>query len=348
MPYLMCTSGRAFGAIRYVPGVDISCAFATSLDTPAHIAVAESLGYRRAWAYDSPALYPDVWVALGLAAERTSRIGLGPAVLVPSLRHPMTNAAAIAGLCASAGGERVAVAVGSGFTGRYTLGQRPLRWVDVEAYVRVVRGLLAGETVTWEGAPIRMLHPRGFAADRPVDVPFLIGADGPKGTAVAHAVGDGIFSASLPNAAAAGGWHALLQFGTVLDDGEDVRSDRVLDAAGHGMAVAYHAVYERGGASAVAGLPGGATWLDGLSALPEDGRHLATHENHLVSLTDRDRAALLDGGASLMTTFTLTGTASALRDRVAALAAAGVTEIAYQPAGPDIPGELERFFAAVG
>ena len=47
----------------------------------------------RAWLYDSPALYPDVWVALARAAERTSTIGLGPGVLVPFLRHPMTNAA---------------------------------------------------------------------------------------------------------------------------------------------------------------------------------------------------------------------------------------------------------------
>ncbi len=77
--------------------MDISCAFATSLQTPEHIRIAESLGYQRAWAYDSPALYPDVWAMLYQAAERTERIGIGPGVLVPSLRHPMTNAAAIAG-----------------------------------------------------------------------------------------------------------------------------------------------------------------------------------------------------------------------------------------------------------
>src|SRR4029077_1150234 len=128
-------------------------------------------------------------------------------------------------------------AFGSGFTGRYTLGQKPLRWGDVEAYVRAVRGLLAGETVEWEGGLIRMMHPHGFGAARPVDVPFLIGAAGPKGMAVAKAVGDGIFSASIPNAAATG-WHALLQFGTVLGEGEDLRSPRVLAAAGHGLAVA--------------------------------------------------------------------------------------------------------------
>ena len=324
--------------------MDVSCAFATSLDTPEHIRIAESLGYRRAWSYDSPALYPDVWVALSLAAERTNRIGLGPAVLVPSLRHPMTNAAAIVGLCAMAPG-RVAVAVGSGFTGRYTLGQKPMRWADVEDYVRVVRGLLAGETVEWEGAPIRMLHPPGFGAARPAEVPFLIGADGPRGTAVAEAVGDGIFAAALPNAAAKG-WHALLQFGTVLQPGEDVHSPRVLDAAGHGLAVAYHGLFERGGRDAVRGLPGGEAWLSAIEALPVASRHLATHEGHLVHLTDRDRGALVEG-AEMLTAFTLTGTPDALRERVEALAGSGVTEVVYQPAGGDIPGELERFHDAV-
>ena len=84
--------------------MEISCAFATSLDTPEHVEVAERLGYRRAWLYDSPALYPDVWATLALAAERTSRIGIGPGVLVPSLRHPMTNASGIATIAAMAPG----------------------------------------------------------------------------------------------------------------------------------------------------------------------------------------------------------------------------------------------------
>ena len=84
-------------------GLDLSCAFATSMATPDHVVLAEELGYGRAWLYDSPALYPDVWVQLCRAAERTSRIGLGPGVLIPSLRHPMTKAAAIATLVELAG-----------------------------------------------------------------------------------------------------------------------------------------------------------------------------------------------------------------------------------------------------
>ena len=320
--------------------MDISCAFATSLATPRHIALAEELGYHRAWCYDSPALYPDVWMVLALAAERTSSIGLGPAVLVPSLRHPMVNAAAIATLAAAAPG-RVAVAIGAGFTGRMVLGQRPMRWSDVEAYVRVLRALLRGDDAPWEGRVLRMLQPDGFGAPRPVDVPILIGADGPKGLAVAEELGDGVFSAMVPSQCDAS-WRALLTVGTVLDEGEDPSSRRVLEAVGPALAVVYHGLYERGGAEAADALPGGQAWREAVEAVPEGRRHLAIHEGHLVETNVRDRPAV-EAGVSLIPAFTTTGTATDVRERVVGLAEAGVTEIAYQPAGPDIARELAAF-----
>lgn len=344
------TGSRGVAPLRCGPTVgpvDCSCAFATSLDTPDHIAAAERLGYRRAWCYDSPALYPDVWMTLALAAERTSRIGLGPAVLVPSLRHPMVNAAAIATLSALAPG-RVAVAIGAGFTGRYTLGQRAMRWSDVAGYVHTLRALLRGEEAEWEGAVIRMLHPTGFAPDRPLEVPILIGADGPKGYQVAREVGDGLFAAGVaPTAADLPAWRAMLAFGTVLGKDEEPGDPRVIDAAGHGLAVVFHALYERGGAEGVDGLPGGATWREAIERVPADRRHLAVHEDHLVKVSDRDLPAVTEA-SPLIPSLTFTGRAEQLRERVEQLAETGVTEIAYQPAGPDIVGELERFMEAVG
>ena len=76
------------------PPIEISVAFATTLDTPGHVALAEQLGFARAWLYDAPQQSPDVWMRLALAAQRTHSIGLAPGVLVPTLRHPMVNAAA--------------------------------------------------------------------------------------------------------------------------------------------------------------------------------------------------------------------------------------------------------------
>src|SRR4029077_15612182 len=97
--------------------MDISCAFAPVPETAEHIGLAERLGYRRAWVYDTPALQLDVWMTLARAAERTSRIELGTGVLIPSLRHVVVTAAAIATLVEQAPG-RVNVGIGSGFTGR--------------------------------------------------------------------------------------------------------------------------------------------------------------------------------------------------------------------------------------
>lgn len=301
--------------------------------TPDHVAVAESLGYKRAWLYDSPALYPDVWMMLAESARLTSTIEIGPGVAIPSLRHPMVTAAAIATLAQLAPG-RVNIAIGSGFTGRLTLGQKPLPWKFVREYVIALQGLFAGETVEWEGAPVRMMHPEGFGAPRPIRVPIILGTGGPKGEAVARELADGVF-ATQPIAGF--DWCSLLAFGTVLDDDEDPGSDRAMAAAGHAAALIYHAVHLSGG---VAALPNGDRWLALLEQFPERERHLAIHEGHLIEANPRDREVIT---GETLAMFGSARTADAWRAHLGQHEAAGATEIAYQPAGPDIPGELRRF-----
>ena len=57
----------------------ISCGIVPSLDSVEQATLAEELGYDRAWLYDSPALYADIWVTMARIAEHTDRIGLGTA-----------------------------------------------------------------------------------------------------------------------------------------------------------------------------------------------------------------------------------------------------------------------------
>ncbi len=319
--------------------LDLSCAFATSATSHEHARIAEELGYARAWFYDSPALYPDVWVQLCRAAERTRRIGLGPGVLVPSLRHPMVNAAAIGTLVSIAGQERVAVALGSGFTGRLTMGQRPLKWSYVSEYVRVLRALLKGEQVEWEGGVLQMLHPEGYGATRPIEVPFVIGAAGPKGIAAARALGAGVFGAPMPIPDFS--WSIVLTFGTVLRENESPGSARVLAAAGHAAAVGFHFALEN---RMLGMVPGGEKWAAAYDAVPERVRHLALHDQHLIAPNERDRPFIT---AELLTQQGLALTRDGWRERVAMLESMGATEIAYQPAGPEIARELEAFASAV-
>jgi len=326
--------------------MQISCAFPTTLDSPGQVALAEELGYERAWLYDTPQQSPDVWMTLALAAERTERIGLGPGVLVPTLRHPMVNAAATAALEAMAPG-RVAVAFGTGFTGRRAMGYGPISWAYMERYIAAYQRLLRGETIDWEGARMRMLHPDLSAAPRPLDIPILIGATGPKGRRIAHQLGHGIFAASqLDPAAGEVPAVSFLFLGTVRTD-DEVRSDRDRRATtGPGFALVYHSLYEFGGRDAVAPLPGGSEWLAVIDKTPERERHLAVHTTHLISMNDADHAAWDAGGAAIADQLIISGTANEVRNRLDELAAQGVTEFVYQPAGPDIPRELERMLTA--
>ncbi|HEY0227322.1 MAG TPA: LLM class flavin-dependent oxidoreductase [Mycobacterium sp.] len=322
----------------------ISAQFATSLDSPEHIAIAESLGYDRAWLFDTPHESPDVWMMLALAARRTSTIGLGPGVLVPTLRHPMVNASAATALSALAPG-RVAVAFGTGFAGARALGAKPSSWSFLRDYVRAFRGLLDGDTVDWDGSAMRMMHPDGFAPARPIGIPILISALGPKGLAVAKELADGLFTVNGETGSAPQfSWAALGVHGTVLADGETLDSDRVRAAAGPGNALAYHATHEFGGD--VTALPAGDVWLKAIDQTPQHERHFAIYDQHLVDLNDADAAAWAAGSWIAIPQTTLTGTADEVAGRLAEIARQGITEVIYQPTGTDIAGELGAFIAA--
>jgi 5,10-methylenetetrahydromethanopterin reductase len=322
----------------------ISCAFATSLTTPDHIVLAERLGYHGAWCYDSPALYPDVWMMLAEAAAHTRRIRLGPGVLIPSLRHPMTSASAIATLAARARG-RVVVGIGAGFTGRLTLGQRPLSWRFVQRYIEALRGLLHGDEVEWDGTVMQMLHPAGYAPARPIAVPLLVGAGGPKGFAVARAVGDGVVTVAPTVPQGPFPWAAQFMVGTVLEPGEDPGSARVLAAAGHVAALIYHGRYTRGGGEALAALPGGEAWRQRVEQVPLRTRHLATHAMHLIGLNTLDDGVVTP---EVLRALGVGRDAAAWQARLKEAEAAGVAEVVYQPGGPDIERELRAFADMAG
>ena len=125
---------------------------------------AEALGFTHAWFYDTQMLCADVFVSMALAATKTSRIRLGTGVLVPTNRIAPAAANGLATLGKLAPG-RIDFGVGTGFTARNTMGLPAMRLDDLREYVRVVQGLLAGETVQWEaeGAArtVRFLDPAG-------------------------------------------------------------------------------------------------------------------------------------------------------------------------------------------
>ncbi len=320
--------------------MELSCGIAPGPDAPAQARLAETLGYKRVWLFDSPALYSDVWISLARVAEATESIGIGSAVLVPSLRSVLTTASAIGTIEMMAPG-RLEVAIGTGFTARFMLGQKPLTWKATASYIGNLRALLRGEVVDAEGGVMQMRHPKGFAPDRPIETPIIVGANGPKGLAVARELGDGVMCVGAPQS----GFDrcTLLSMGTVMEEGEDYSSPRVFDAIGPAIAVVYHGTYEAS-REGVDNLPGGKEWRLEIEKIPEHVRHLAVHEDHMIRVTDLDRRFIRPelGGT------TFSGTPEQLRERAAALEEAGATELLYTPMGSDIPRELRTMREALG
>lgn len=320
-----------------------SCALPPTRTVVERARLAERLGYHRLWVFESPAMYGDPWVALARVAEATGRIGLATGVAIPGLRHPVVTASAIATVAELAPGRLVA-AFGAGATGRTALGLEPVRLAELREYAGQVRGLLAGDVVEVGGRPCQLVHLPGATARHPVDVPVWLAVSGPKGLRTAREAGvPGVIATSVPP----GGLHgwadaALLRFGTVLAPGEDHTSPRVRAAAGPGYASIAHLTWQRAG-TAVDSIPGGRAWRAALeSARPPHERHLAAHQGHLTTLTDRD-GPLVDAAGPALLTPGWSGDAATIDKRIQEAAADGVTEVVYVPAGPDPDRELTAF-----
>ncbi|MDG1197359.1 MAG: LLM class flavin-dependent oxidoreductase [Actinomycetota bacterium] len=323
----------------------ISAAFPPTPETPEHIELAERLGYETAWVYDTPALQLDVWMILALAATRTKKIKLGPGVLIPSLRHPMVTASAIATLVSLVGQDRVVVGAGTGFTGRRAMGQKPLKWAEFPEMVRDVQSLLRGETVEHEGQLISMLHWEGHAPNLPIEVPWTLGVNGPRGLGIAAEMNHGVFT-SRPRPDADYSQLrdvVLLTSGTVMDEGETVNSERVIETAGPWVSVAYHAFLEQKD-QRLTSMPNAEKFIELVGQVSEEEQHLHVHAGHLTNMNAIDRE-VITGESMFASPFTLP--ASDVAAKINEFTDQGVTEIAFQPMG-NIERELSAFARASG
>ncbi|HEX7426359.1 MAG TPA: LLM class flavin-dependent oxidoreductase [Mycobacterium sp.] len=318
--------------------IELSCGLPPGSEFSDLAVLAESLGYSRVWIFDSAPLWEDPFVHLALAAERTSRIALGTAVLIPHERSEMAMASAIATIARLSGG-RFRACFGTGATARRTMGHRPLTLRFLKSYVTAVRALLAGETTMIDGQPVRMLHADDMAAPRPVDVEIWLSVFGPRGIELATEIADGIIGLPMEHALPI----ATLMPGTVLEPGEARDSQRAREAAGPWQVVTYHEAYAIAGPAAVDAMPGGRAWRDALETLaPEGERHLFTHQGHVTHLTERDHQ-LLDHADDGLATIAEAGE---IASRIAGLSERGVREVILTPSGKDVARELEAFYAA--
>ena len=355
----------------------IGIAFPSYVDAWRDCEVAEAAGFSHAWFYDTQLLCSDVYATMALAAEHTRTMVLGTLVAIPSNRIAPVTASAIATINAIAPG-RVILGLGTGFTGRNTMGLPPLPVARLVEYVRQVRGLLAGEDVLFrEGRAERWI--RLLSRDRRIGcvnlddpIPIHVAANAPKALAAVGEVGDGWITVALPPDAIASARDAVLAAarsagrrfdgpdgrpyttflgtGCILRPGEGPADARVMRRVGPVAVVATHAAWEsaRGGHGFGVTNEGLAAAYDGYleeyaarRGSPPDRRYLDAHEGHMMYFKPGEERFVQP---DLIPTLTLTGDPARVRERVQALAAAGVVNLALQV----IPGQARELIEEFG
>jgi len=347
--------------------MEFGIAYPARPDAWKDLVIAEEHGFSHAWFYDSQMIYSDVYVCMAMAAERTKRIKLATGVAIPSNRIEPVTAHSIATINLLAPGRAI-LGVGTGFTGRNTMGLPPVPLDQLRDYVTMVRKLLRGEEVMYrEGKrerAIRFLHQDHGYINLKDPIPIHIAADGPKALELAGEIGDGWLTVlsdperfrqkfdSVKKGAARAGRStenlpiAVLTSGCVLRDGESFTSPRVVERMGPFALVFLHALWEASAITANLQGPLGKLWdryRDEYIAkmkTPVDKRYLEVHEGHLIYMKPgEDRYA----DETLLRTMTLTGRGEEIVARLKALEAAGVKQVAIQVVYPHGREMIEDF-----
>lgn len=332
--------------------MDCDIFLAPAADSYKVVRRAEELGYRRAWFYDTQLLNAEVFVAMSAAAMQTSTIRLGTGVLIPGNRIAPVAASGLASLNKLAPG-RIDFGISTGFTARRTMGLRPVKLADMEEYIRVVRGLLAGETLEWtfEGKrrKIRFLNPEVGAVNIADPIPVHISATGPRGRRLTARLGAGWIHATASVAHATGAltdmqtaWRkagrdpADLRAtaaigGCILAEGEAADSPRAKAQAGPTATIALHSLVEREEFGDLGRpVPPRLTPLIEryrriyLAYEPPDARYLSNHRGHLMFLRPEEQEICT---AELIRATTFTGSKAEVREQLRGLGGAGFDHV---------------------
>ena len=341
--------------------MDFGIGIATSHDSWKLAQRAEELGFTHAWFYDTQMIAADCFVAMGAAALKTSKIRLGTGVLVPSNRLASVTANAFATLNAMAPG-RLDLGIGTGFTARRAMGMGGIKLADMEEYIRVVYGLLGGETLetTIDGKrrKIRFLNPDRGLINIADPVKLHISAYGPKSQKLVAKLGAAwkTFISDVPGALSAlegmrADWAEAGQApndlyttawvcGCVLEPGEPADSPRAMLQAGPRAAVLLHRAADldmEGWKNTSDVPPSVKESIDGYIETarkfePSDARYLMNHRGHFLFVKPEEARYVT---AELIRRTTFTATEQELKQRIEALRDTGYSQFVM----PIVPGQ---------
>lgn len=146
--------------------------------------LAENLGYGGVWVADSHSVMRDAYEILAIIATQTERVKLATGVTHTVTRHPAVLANSWATLQELSGGRAIC-GIGVGESSVRNLGLRPEKLAVFEDKVRVIRGLMRGETVNYDGTDMKM-------AWSDVAVPIFMACSGPKSLQLGGKIADGV------------------------------------------------------------------------------------------------------------------------------------------------------------
>ncbi|HET8784668.1 MAG TPA: TIGR03842 family LLM class F420-dependent oxidoreductase [Candidatus Limnocylindrales bacterium] len=146
---------------------------------------AEAAGFAYGWLFDSHVLWREPYVLLTLMAQATERLRLGTCVTNPGTREPTVTASALAVLDELSGG-RMDLGIGRGDSARRVLGKPPITLGHTEEAIRVIRALVAGESVVYEGTELSFPWATGW------QLPVWVAGYGPLALAMTGRVADGV------------------------------------------------------------------------------------------------------------------------------------------------------------
>jgi probable F420-dependent oxidoreductase len=146
---------------------------------------AEAAGFAYGWLFDSHVLWREPYVLLTLMAQATERLRLGTCVTNPGTREPTVTASSLAVLDELSGG-RMDLGIGRGDSARRVLGKPPITLAHTEEAIRVIRALVAGDSIEYEGTELSFPWAAGW------NLPVWVAGYGPLALAMAGRVADGV------------------------------------------------------------------------------------------------------------------------------------------------------------
>jgi 5,10-methylenetetrahydromethanopterin reductase len=162
---------------------------------------AEEAGLGSLWIIEDY-FHPGAFVLAGIAAAVTERIAIGLGVVNPYTRHPAVLAMETAALAGAAPG-RVVLGLGSS-NRRWIEEQMGLAFKtplgDLAECVEILRRLLAGERLDFQGARFR-LDGVQLEFTPPAPVPIVLGVKGPRALRLAGEMADGVLCSVLASPA---------------------------------------------------------------------------------------------------------------------------------------------------